>query len=176
MGFGDSREVFGFGIMNGWSSQRDDGACGTHTRSRDFVLSPPPVACSAIRRRASSCCAGGQKNDLRVLRSSAERLVRPSRATRPRPRERSVPDLPGGRHSPGRLSPLRHREARTPRLAGGQPVLHQAVRLLRRAALPDGDDQGRGHASSHSTGTPSRSWTSSTCASNSRAPVRRGRR
>ena len=43
------------------------------------------------------------------------------------PLERSVSDLPAARHSPHSLSPLRHREARRPRLARRQPVLHPAV-------------------------------------------------
>ena len=145
MGFAVLRRGFGFGIMKGWSSQPDDGACGTHTRSRDFALSPRSVACSVIRRRGSSYYGGGQKNDLRPLRSGAERLVRSARAAGPGPVERAVPDLPAARHSAHPLPPLRHREARRPRLARGQPALYPAFCDLRRPALPVGDDQGPGN-------------------------------
>ena len=131
--------------MSGWPSQRDVGACGTHTRSRDFALSPRPVACLAIRRGGLSCCDGGQKNELRMLRSGAERLVRPPGTPGPGSVERSVSDLPATRHSAPPLLPLRHREARRPRLARRQSVLHPALCELRRPALPIGDDQGRGH-------------------------------
>jgi transposase len=36
MGFALLRRVCGFGIIIGWSSQSDDGACGAHTRSSGF--------------------------------------------------------------------------------------------------------------------------------------------
>lgn len=144
MGFTQPPEAFRFSITFGWSSQRDDGDCGTRTRFPDFVLSPLRMACSAIRRRESSCCAGDQKNDLRVLRSGAERLVRSARATRPRTLERPVSDLSAVRYPLSRLSSLRHREARGARVAGGQPVLHAAICDLCRPALPQRDDQGSG--------------------------------
>ena len=52
--------------------------------------------------------------------------------------------LPGGRGPAGLLPELRDGEAGEAGLAGRQPVLHQAVRLLRRPALSGDDHPGRG--------------------------------
>ena len=61
---------------------------------------------------------------------------------------------------------LRQGEARAAGVSGRQPVLYQALCLLRGPALPVGDDQGRGQGAASSTGTRSRRWRSSTCARN----------
>ena len=128
MVFALRRGDVGFGIMAGWSSQPEGGACGKRTHSRDFAPSPRSVEYSVIRRRGSSYYDGGQKNDLRPLWSDPAWLVRPSRAARAGPVERSVPGLPAARYPASLLSPLRHREARRPRLARGQPAVYPALR------------------------------------------------
>ena len=118
--------------MNGWSSQRDDGACGTRTRSLASVLRPRSVASSAIPRRGSSSCAGGKKTACgccgRVQSGCYDR------------RKRRVRDLCGDprvylefeirRVDCRRCGAVKRERLR---LVGRQPLLHQAVRLLRRA-------------------------------------------
>ena len=101
------------------------------------------AASSAIQVRGSSPLFGAQKNRLRLLRSYADGLVRPWHAPRARSGLRRHTYLPGVRSTPRSLSGMRRREARAVGFPGGQPVLHQALRGLRRQALPAALDQGR---------------------------------
>ena len=106
------------------------------THSRGFVRSPRCAACSVIRKRASSPSNGAQKNDLRLLWSSALGLVRPAHAAGSRSVVRRYAHLSGDRGASRAVPELRQREARAARLPGGQSVLYQALCLLRGAALP----------------------------------------
>ena len=119
------------GIMFGWPIQQSDGGdFGMRTRSRGFVRSLPCAACSVIRKRASSPSNGAQKNVLRLLRSSAPGLVRPTHAARSRSVVWRRAHLGGDRGASCAVQALRAREARATRLPGGQPVLYQALCLL----------------------------------------------
>src|SRR5438445_11302776 len=84
------------------------------------------------------------KKGLRDLRPGAARLVRPQATPRPRSRLRRRADLPRGRSPARGLSALWPGEAGTARLPGRQSVLHQALRLLRGAALSGLAAPGRG--------------------------------
>ena len=53
-------------------------------------------------------------------------------------------DLSGAGDPSRPLRALRQGEAGEAGLAGGAPVLHEALRVLRRTTLPEHDDQGRG--------------------------------
>jgi len=135
--------VFEFGIMYGWPIQQSDsGACGTRTRSRDFVRNTRCAACSAIRKRASSPSYDAQKNDLRLLRSSSFRVVRPAHATRSRSLVWGHAYLPGDRGAARAMPKMRQSETRAAGVSGRQSLLYQALCPLRGPALPAGDDQG----------------------------------
>lgn len=128
-----------------WPIQRSDcGACGTRIRFRDFVCNTRCAAFSAIRKRASLPSHDAQKNDLRLLRSSAFRVVRPAHATRSRSLLRGCAYLPGVRTAACVVPALWHGEAGEASLVGEQPVLYQALCLLCRTALPDNNDLGCG--------------------------------
>ncbi len=72
-------------MISGWLIQRSDsGGCGMHMPFPGFVRKARYAAFSVIRRHASSPSNGAQKNDLRLLRSSAPGLVRPADAARSR--------------------------------------------------------------------------------------------
>src|SRR6058998_2535575 len=80
----------------------------------------------------------------RNLRPGAARVVRPQAAPRPRPGLRRPAHLPRRRGAARGLSALWHGEAGAARLPGRQSLLHQALRLLRGAALSSLADPGRG--------------------------------
>ena len=70
-------------MISGWQIQRSDGGdLRMRTRSQGFVLSPRCAVFLVILRRPSSPSNGAQKNDLRLLRSSAPGLVRPAHEAR----------------------------------------------------------------------------------------------
>ena len=119
-------------MISGWPIQRSDsGGCGTRTPSRGFVRKARCAVCSVIRRRASSPSCGAQKNDLRRLRPSAIGLVRPARSAGTRSVLWRHAHLPGGRGTAPAVPQVRWREARAVGVPGGQPVLYQALCLLR---------------------------------------------
>ena len=101
------------------------------------------AGCSVIRMCGSSVSTGAQKNGLRLLRAGADGLVRPADAAGSRPVERRVSHRPGTRGAARGVPQLRHREARAAGFPGGQSALHQALCVLRRAALPAGLDPRR---------------------------------
>ena len=111
-------------------------------RSLAFVRNPPCAVSSAIRRPASLTLSDAQKNSLRLLRSGSIRLVRPAHASGTRSAQRRSAGVPAVRDPARAVQELRQREARAARFPGRQPVLHQALRLLRGAALPAGLHQG----------------------------------
>src|SRR4029453_9822398 len=84
------------------------------------------------------------KKGLWDLRSGAARVVRPPAPPHSGSRLRRPADLPRPRGAARGLPPLSHGEAGAARLPGGQPLLHQALRLLRGPALSGLADPGRG--------------------------------
>ncbi len=132
-------------------------------------------ASSVIRRPASFASGGGGKNGLRRVRQRPASLLRPQDPSSPRPPLRRHAGLPGARDPPRPLRALRRREAREAGLAGRQPALHQAVRLLRGPALSPDHDQGGGRGTWPRLARRSRTSTSSTCASNCAGPGRQRR-
>ena len=141
-GFDSFFEASIFGIIFGWPKRHDNGVCGTHIDSQVFDLSRAYADSSVIRRRGFLPCGDGQKNDLRPVRLVVHGLVRSSRASNARSSQRPDAHLPALRDTAHLLPPVRRGEARAPRFPGGQPVLHQAICLLRRSALPRQRDQG----------------------------------
>ena len=124
------------------------------------------LVCAPCRRSSASSVipagglfgsSGAQKNSLWGVRSGAPWRLRSNTAPGTRPAVRRPADLRGGRAAPGRVSPLWRGEARTARLAGRQSPLHEAVRVLRRAALPGrahrGDRRGVAPGVAHRQGT-----------------------
>src|SRR2546426_11856860 len=93
------------------------------------------------------------KKALRLLWSSAHGLVRPTHAARSRSavwrRAHLCVDL-GGRRI---IKKKRESEERAARLPGGQPLLYQALCLLRGATLSSGHHQGRCGGIKSSLGT-----------------------
>src|ERR1700730_16650427 len=110
----------------------------TSTTSSDSLVSfPSPTsrASLAIPGPCSSSCAAAEKNGLWRLRARVSDLLR--QATPPCPgsllwRQTGLPRLLPAQ---GRVWAVRGREERTLGLAGRQPALHQAFRLLRGPAL-----------------------------------------
>lgn len=113
-------------------------ASGTPTAFLIYGQAQGYEASSVTRRPASFASTGGEKNRLRIR---SARVVRPQDTPSPRPALRGHTDLPGAGDSPCPLYAVRHGEAGAPGVAGGQPVLHQALRLLCGTALPEYDDQ-----------------------------------
>src|ERR1700727_1759778 len=91
---------------------------------------PPSGAFSVTPRHASCRCGATEKNGLWRLRAIPARLLRPQAAAHPRPVLWRHPRVPGGRGPTRGLPPVRRREAGETPLVGGQPLLHQTLRLL----------------------------------------------
>ena len=139
-GFQRLRET---GIMFGWLKHRSESVGSqTHIRSQDFARNQLCAASLAIPKHASLIWCAAQKNDLRVLWTSAIGLVRPAHAASTRPVLRRPARLLATRRTAGGLQALRQSETRATRLPGRQPVLHQALCPLCRTALPVCVDQG----------------------------------
>src|SRR5271167_5040123 len=100
--------------------------------------------CSAIRRLASSRSFGGEKNDLRRMRYGASHLVRPQAPAGPGFALRRPPHLPRFGGAAGGLPAVRRGEARAAGVFGRQRPAHEAFCAVRRSALPQRYDQGRG--------------------------------
>src|SRR5277367_1649778 len=96
------------------------------------VFGDPDVRIVTLDRRS--------KNDLQLLRSRPDGLVRLPATAGSRSVERRVPDRSGVGGAAHRVRRLRLREARAAGVSGGQSPLHQAVCLLCRASLPAGRD------------------------------------
>jgi len=119
-------------------------ACGTPTAFPGSVRAQRCAAFSVTRKRGSSAFVGGEKNGLRSLRPRSSSLVRSQTASSTGPALWGHAGLPGAGDPPRGVQGLRQSEAGEAGLAGGQAVLHQALRLLRGPSLPEHDDQGRG--------------------------------
>ena len=122
----------------------DIAVSGMNIDSLVFARSPRSKAFLVTDGLGSSLLPDTKKNGLRGLWSRPLRLVRPQSPARPRQTLRRHADLPGGRDPAGLLPGLWDREAREAGVFGGQSVLHQTLRLLRRPTLSDIDHQGRG--------------------------------
>ena len=129
---------------------------------RGIFGDPYAVAITLHRRRKKRAagCAGGPAAPSTISAHAAS-------ATSPAATGGSTSAL----GAPGRLPPVRWREARGARLAGGQSALQQAVRLPRRQAMPGEHRPSHRRGVAPGAGTPSRSWTSGTCTSNCAAPA-----
>src|SRR5450759_5991057 len=99
------------------------------------VRTPRSVASSAIPSRASCGSCAGEKNGLWIVWTVAANLLRPQDSSSARPLLWRHPGVPGDRDPARALPELRRREAREAALVGQQPLLHQAVCLLRRPSL-----------------------------------------
>src|SRR5947209_5946110 len=95
-----------------------------------------------IPGRWSSPSSGAEKNALWRLRSGVLDVLRPAAATSPGSLLRRQAGLPRLLSAPGLLWAVRRREERTAGLAGRQPAVHQAIRLLRGPALSRNGHQG----------------------------------
>lgn len=115
----------------------DIGSCGMNIDSPVFGPIPRCAEFSATPWGGSFGFIGGKKNGLRCLRSGSFRMVRPQAPSGTGQVMRRCPDLSGA-GGPARSVPeMWDREAGEALLPGGQPVLHQAIRLLCRPALPE---------------------------------------
>jgi len=117
------------------------GRCENHAGSLMRISSPVsvprlPSAASSVTPRPASCgWYAAEKNGVWHLRTDPPDLLRPQDPPGPRPVLRRHPGLPGVRAPARTLSELRYRETGEAALVGRQPLLHQALRLLRGPAL-----------------------------------------
>ena len=91
---------------------------------------------SATPRLASSSWNGREKNSVWYLRGSASNVLRPQGAPGPRSSLRRYAGVPGDPGPPRPVQTVREGEAGGAGVSRRQPLLHEAVRLLRRPALP----------------------------------------
>ena len=131
------------GMISRWLLQANSSVFPTHTGSTDSVLAKRCAVSSVIAWHASSRWFGAQKNGLQGMWSTVLD-PRSQGASRSRSAERRCTDLPGTRSSSGPLSMRWQRERRTTELSGGQPSLHEALRVVRRSSLSREHDQGCG--------------------------------
>lgn len=123
-------------------------SCGMCTDSPASYLVQGSAGCSVTAWRWSSHSLGAKTNGMRRLWPPASELLRQTCSTRPRFVVRRQAGVLGGGASACRVPELRQGEAGEAGLARGQSILHQALRLLRRATMPSFDDQGRGQGAS----------------------------
>src|SRR5260221_4066852 len=100
--------------------------------------------CLATRRRVSFAWSDGGKSPLRGLRHAGAWHLRPQASPCARSLLRGCSHLPGVRTAACMVPLLWCGEAGEASLVGGQPVLYQALCLLRRTALSDSNDLGCG--------------------------------
>src|SRR5579862_5506621 len=114
--------------------------------TRIVSLASDPIrlssASSVTLWRESSACTAAQKNMLRRMWVGTSRLIRPQGSPGPRPVLRRYSHLPGTGAPPGQLPELWQSETGEAGLAGQLPLLHEAVRLPRGAALPGREHPG----------------------------------
>src|SRR3990172_10206986 len=96
----------------------------------------PSEGSSATPRPASSVLHGGGKNSVRHLRDGPPNLLRPQGPSGPGSLLRRHAGVPGAPHPPGPVQTVREGEAGISGISLRQPLLHEAVRLLRGTTLP----------------------------------------
>ena len=125
---------------------------------------PEVVAVSSVTRKCGSFVLfGAQKNAVGFC-GRVHGALRPQDPAGARSVLWRHAGLSGVRGSAGAVPELRQGEARAAGLSGRQPVLHQALRLLRGPALPAAPIKDVAEELTW-TGIRSRRWRSSTCAS-----------
>jgi hypothetical protein len=93
----------------------------------------------ATPRRGSYGSVAGEKNGLWIVWAGTANVLRSQDPSSTRPLLWRHPGVPGDRDPARALPELRRREAGEAALVGQQPLLHQAVRLLRRPSLSGRD-------------------------------------
>src|SRR5271156_5372412 len=112
MGFYVLGAALKFGIMSDVGIRQETASSvGRGIRSRAFGLARAFVAYSVIQMCGSSRSIGAQKNDLQLLRSRPDGLVRSAATAGSRSVERRVPDRSGVGGAAHRVRRLRLREA-----------------------------------------------------------------
>ena len=102
----------------------------------------PLVECLGTPRPESYDWRVGGKNGLWSMRPCSSFVLRPEDPKGPGSVLRGCAHLPGGGDPKGLLPKVPERETRETGLAGGQPVLHQAICLLCGAAVSGLGDHG----------------------------------
>src|ERR1700731_2567312 len=116
----------------------------TSIASPASCLYPGSEASLVIPWRWSSPSSAAEKNGLRRLRRGVSQPLRQAASTRARSLLRGQTCLSPLSPAPSPVRAVWEREERTVGLAGQQPPLHQAVRLLRGPTLPHDHPQGSG--------------------------------
>lgn len=129
-----------FGMISGWQKRGD---WWTSTASPGFVQEPRSRGYSVTRRPASSVLRDVKKNDMRVLWDGSPKFLRPQGAAYPGPALRRDAYLSGSGDQTCYVLEVWEGEVREAYLAGRQPFLHEAIRLLCRPTVPEDDHSGR---------------------------------
>src|SRR5215471_13205690 len=117
---------------DGWPNRSSDGGgCRMDIRSQAFKRQRACAVYSVTHMFGSCGWIGAQKNDLRLLRTGSEGVVRSTAAACSRPVECRISDCSGIGSAARRVPPLWHREARSVRFSGGQCAFHQTLCFLR---------------------------------------------
>src|SRR5258708_27649754 len=124
--------------------ENSNGSCATRIVCQASCPRPKCMGCLVIRWSEWCVYTGAEKNGVRSVWLFVPQLLRSTTVGGPRSFLWTDADLSGVGDAPSSLPEVRRSEARTFGLAGGQSVLHQAVRLLRGPTMPRFDDQGGG--------------------------------
>jgi len=141
-GFAGFEEEQNFGKICRCLLLQNPKVCSTDTDSPVFVRRLVFAVSSVTPKRESLHWSGAQKNSVRFLWASTRGLLRPHPAAGSRSVVRRHAHLSRFRSAARGMPELRQSETRAAGLLGRQPVLHQALRLLRGAALSLCHDQG----------------------------------
>ena len=141
-GFAEFEVERKFGMISQCPLLPNAKVCWTHIVSRVVVPRLVFVVCSVTPRRVSLHLPGAQKNTLRFVRHPSLEYLGPHQAAGSRSVERRHAHRSRFRSAPRCVPALRQSEARAVGVFGRQPVLHQALCLVRGAALSLYHDQG----------------------------------
>jgi len=111
-------------------------SCQRHITFLVFVRCRPFGESSETPKPVWLSFIDGEKNELRGMRQDSSVFLRPQTAPASRPILRRLADLSTIRCSARAMPELRQGEARRTSLVGRLSVLHQTLRLFRRASLP----------------------------------------
>ena len=117
-------------------------SCPRHITSLDFVPCRPFAESSETAKPVWLSFPDGEKNELRGMRQHSSIILRPQAAPSSRSILRRMADLSANRDSARAVPELQQGEARRTSLVGRLSVLHQTLRLFRRASLPGFDHSG----------------------------------